>query len=252
MTMHFPKVGCSRPPSQETLTNSLLLKPVLIMTMDRRTTFALASVILFLILGFLTQSITNAQTASHYGDKVGDSGGNLVGFDLTTYSPSNQQTYANTMSLNFKIDWIYGLMFYDNAKQYGLYAYQIDNNPPVNLPSNQKSNSSKDFIAHPSFSSIIDISNLTNGQHQLAIIADMEWNPFGYAAVSVCNQTSSAILFSVQNTIPISTQSPTGFATLSPTPTPTVPEFSLLTILPLFIFILSISTIVRLRKRTEK
>jgi hypothetical protein len=201
------------------------------MTMDRRKTFALASVILFLILGFLTQSMTNAQTTSHYGAKVGDSGSNLVGFDLTTYSPSNQQTYANTMSLHFKIDWIYGLMFYDNAKQYGLYAYQIDNNPPVNLPSNQKTNSSKDFIAHPSFSSNIDISNLTNGQHQLVILADMEWNPFGYAAVSVCNQTSSPILFSVQNTIPISTPSPIAAATLSPTPTPTVPEFSWLIII---------------------
>ena len=219
------------------------------MSMDRRKTFALASVILFLILGFLTQSITNAQTTRHYGAKVGDSGSNLVGFDLTTYSPSNQQTYANTMSLHFKIDWIYGLMFYDNAKQYGLYAYQIDNNPPVNLPSNQKTNSSKDFIAHPSFSSNIDISSLTNGQHRLVIIADMEWNPFGGGTVSVCNQTSSLILFSVQNTIPVLTARPTAAATLSPTPTPTVPEFSWLTILPLFIFALSISTIVRLRKR---
>jgi hypothetical protein len=162
-------------------------------------TVSIIAIALVSIILLFEPSLVGLPTTRHYGDKVGDSGSNLVGFDLTTYSPVNYRSYSNMMPLHFKIDWIYGLMFYDNAKQYGLYAYQIDNNPPVNLPSNQKSNSSIDFIVHPSFSSNIDISNLTNGQHQLAIIADMEWNPFGGGTVSVCNQTSSPIQFSVQN-----------------------------------------------------
>jgi len=170
--------------------------------------------ILFLIGTVLTPSMANAQTTHHYGDRVGDSGSNLVGFDLRVYNPISQRVYSKTMPLDFKIDWNpVGLLFYENAKQYGLYAYKIDNNPPVSLPSNQKSNSSKDFISNPSFSSFIDVSNLNDGQHQLVIIVDMEWNPFGGGTTSVCNQTSAPILFSVQN------------STASPTPTLTVPEF---------------------------
>ena len=184
----------------------------------------IAQVTIIFVVTFLTASMTTGQTTSHYGDKVGDSGANLVGFDLTVYSPISQRVYANTMPLDFKIHWSpVGLLFYENAKQYGLYAYKIDNNPSVSLPSNQKSNSSKDFISNPSFSSIIDISNLKDGQHQLVIVADMEWNPFGGGATSVCNQTSAPILFSVQN------------ATASPTPIPSVPEFPA-TIIPIFLF----------------
>ena len=144
-------------------------------------------------------SLVGLPTTRHYGDKVGASGSNLVGFDLTTYNPVNWGVYSNRMPLHFKIDWNYGLLFYDNAKQYGLYSYKIDNDPPVNLPSNQKTNSSNDFIAHPSFSSNIDISNLANGQYQLVIIAVMEWNPFGIDPEPVCNQTTIPILFTVQN-----------------------------------------------------
>ena len=110
----------------------------------RRKTFTLVIVTIFLTLAFLTMSITNAQTTSHYGAKVGDSGGNLVGFDLTIYNPVSHGVYSNSMPIHFKIDWIYGLLFYDNAKQYGLYSYQIDNNPPVSLQSKpKKSDSSK-------------------------------------------------------------------------------------------------------------
>jgi hypothetical protein len=157
--------------------------------------------ILCSLIVFIEPSLIGLPTTRHYGDKVGDSGSNLVGFDLTTYSPNNYWSYSNTMPLHFKIDWNYGLLFYDNAKQYGLYYYKIDNNLPISLPSNQKTNSSNDFIAHPSFSSDVDISNLSNGQHQLVIIAVMEWNPFGVdpEPFTVCNQTSFPIHFSVQN-----------------------------------------------------
>jgi hypothetical protein len=204
---------------------------------SRNKTFTLVIVTL-LVLTLFNPSNANAQITSHYGAKIGDSGANLVGFDLTIYDPISQKVHANTMPLDFKIHWNpVGLLFYENAKQYGLYAYKIDNNPSVSLPSNQKSNSSKDFISSPSFSSIIDISNLNDGQHQLVIIVDMEWNPFGGGTTSVCNQTSAPILFSVQN------------STASPTPTPSVPELpSWLIILPLFLSMLSIAIIVGVRK----
>jgi hypothetical protein len=210
----------------------------------------IAVVTLILVITLVIPAVTVAQTTSHYGAKTGDSGANLVGFDLTIYSPISKKTYDNTMFLHFKIDWIYGLMFYDNAIQYGLYAYKIDNNPPVNLISNQKSNSSTDFIVHPSFSSNIDISNLTNGQHQLVIIADMEWNPFGYLAVSVFNQSSSPILFSIQNSTVSQTPIPTStpMQTQKPTSTSTIPEFSLLMILPIFFSLLSIVVLIKKRK----
>jgi hypothetical protein len=186
-----------------------------------RKSFALVASALCLLLAFLTSSMAFAQTTTHYGDKVGDSGANLVGFDLTTYSPENQKIYTDTMPLNFKIHWIYGLMFYNNAVQYGEYAYIIDNGPAVSLSSNQKSNSSKDFVVDPNFSYNIDISNLPSGQHQLRINAQMKWNPFGGAPATVCNQTSDPIVFFVQNP-----NTPTS------TPTPTIPEFSWLAVLP--------------------
>lgn len=137
-------------------------------------------------------------TTAHYGAKIGDSGSNLVGFDLTIYSPTNKE-YANTVPLNFSINWIYGLMFSDNATQYGEYAYQIDKNPPISLESNQKSNSANNFISNPSFLTNIDISKLSNGQHRFVIIATMKWNPFGYEPVSVYHETSDSVMFLVKN-----------------------------------------------------
>jgi hypothetical protein len=203
------------------------------MAMNKKSFIALVTIVF--VVAFLTSSMANAQTASHYGDKVGDSGANVVGFDLTIYTPISQKVYTNTMPLDFKVHWNpVGLLFYENAKQYGLYAYKIDNNTSVSLPSNQKSNSSKDFISNPSFSTIIDVSNLNDGQHQLVIIADMEWNPFGGGATSVCNQTSDPILFSIQN----STASPTS----------TVPELSWLVIVPLLLFMFSFAVLIRHRK----
>ena len=68
-------------------------------------TLTLVLVAFFLTLAVIIPSMAIAQTTSHYGDKVGDSGANLVGFDLTIYNPISQKVYANTMPLDFKIDW---------------------------------------------------------------------------------------------------------------------------------------------------
>ena len=62
-----------------------------------------------IVIFFLIQPIVNGQITSHYGAKTGDSGSNLVGFDLTVYKPINQEVYTNTMPLYFNIDWLVSL-----------------------------------------------------------------------------------------------------------------------------------------------
>jgi hypothetical protein len=218
----------------------------------------LVLVALLLTMALIIPSVTNAQTTSHYGANVGDSGANLVGYTLTTYSPDNQTVYANTMPLIFNMTWIYGLIPIGNAKLSGVYTYSIDNNRPVTITANQSSNARfagspwNDFEINPTFLNLIDISSLTNGSHELVITAGMYYN-FSGRLDQLFNESATPVLFSVVNTTtPISTptQNPTPnpTSTLSPTPTPTVPEFSWLMILPLFIFMLSIAVIVKLRK----
>ena len=201
----------------------------------------LVLVAIFLTMALIIPSMTNAQTTSHYGANVGDSGANLVGYTLTTYSPDNQTVYANTMPLIFNITWIYGLMPIGNAKLSGVYTYSIDNNRHVIITANQSSNARfaggpwNDFEINPTFLNLIDISSLTNGNHELVITAGIYYN-FSGSLYQLFNESSTPVQFLV------------GTPTPSPTPTPTVPEFSWLAILPLFISLLSVALIVRHRK----
>lgn len=166
-----------------------------------------------LIGAFLVPSMANAQTTSHYGAKVGSSGANLVGFDLTVYSPDNQTVYNTTLPLVFNISWIYGLIFEPNAILFGNYSYQIDNNQPINIPSNQKSESYLDFEANQSFSIAVDISYLASGKHQLVIVADLEYCFVSSGPQSVFEQATSPITFTVDN------PTPTPTSTILPTST---------------------------------
>jgi hypothetical protein len=201
---------------------------------------------LFLALALLIPLMTKAQTTSHYGANVGDSGANLVGFDLTMYNPINQKVYSKTMPLDFNIHWIVGVYPFFNWTFAGIYTYSIDNMSPIVIESNQSSNekydAKTDFKYNPSFSYILDISNLTDGVHKIVVSAGMYYNSNGHLMDDIFNETSSPIYFQVQNSNPVSTPSP------SPTPTPTVPEFSWLIILPLFLSILFIVVLFRKRK----
>jgi hypothetical protein len=112
------------------------------------------------------------------------------------------------------------------------YAYKIDDYPLVSIAPNGSLP-----VPLPQsywFSTSVDMSNLTNGYHKIAIIA------FQYIAgpppQALFNQTSSPITFIVQN--PSST----------PTLTPNVPEFPLLAILPLFVLVLSVAVVFSYRK----
>jgi hypothetical protein len=157
---------------------------------------------IYLLSRSLSESIappsSNLPSITHYGAKVGDSGANLVGFDLTIYNPTSDKTYSNTLPLNFSIHWIYGLFCANNSQLYGEYTYQLDSSQSVSLPTIQKTNYARDFIFDPSFSKNIDISGLPNGEHSLTITTDLKWDPFGDEPESAMHQTSEPIQFLIK------------------------------------------------------
>jgi hypothetical protein len=80
-------------------------------------------ILLFLTLALLTPSTANAQITNHYGAKIGDSGANLVGFDLTISSPISKEVYSNTLPLEFKLHWSpVGVSLFFNWTFSGIYT----------------------------------------------------------------------------------------------------------------------------------
>jgi len=153
------------------------------------------------ILIFLVPSIANAQTTTHYGR---DSGVNPAGFDLTIYSPSNQTTYAETMLLKFNITWTtYPVVHQIEGPLNGKYYYNIDNNPPGSVVSNQSASDviyitpSNNFTVNPSFSCLVDVSGLANGNHEIVLKASLYIGDYLYF-----NESSVPTLFSIQNPEP--------------------------------------------------
>jgi hypothetical protein len=207
----------------------------------------IAQVTIILVVTFLIPSLANAQTTSHYGAKTGDSGANLVGFGLTMYKPINQEVYTNVLPLFFNIDWLVGVYPFFNFTFAGIYTYTIDKMSPIIIESNQTSNDKYDaktnFTYNPSFSYFLNVSNLSKGQHSIVISAGFYYrSQSGSLQECFLNETSSPINFQIQNSIPVSP------STTSPTPTSSFPEFSWLTILPLFLSILSIVVLIGKRK----
>ncbi len=166
---------------------------------------AISLLLLLLSVVILVQPIADGQVTSHYGAKVGDSGANLVGFDLTVYSPNNQTVYSRTMPLNFKIHWLVGVSPF-MWTLCGLYTYRIDNQPVVDIfPDNPTSN----FSYNPSFSHLLDVSGLSDGKHSIVISAGFYYkSQSGELVWKFLNETSSPLYFEVQNSNPTSTASP--------------------------------------------
>ncbi len=194
-------------------------------------------VALFLILALLTQSIVYAQTSSSYVSPTGVAGSS---FSLTIYSPNSQAIYNNTMPLIFKLTWTYDLLPVGNLELVGNYAYRIDNSSFVSIASNDTANDhyggygNWTFKTNPSFSYSLHISNLTNGQHEISIEANMY-----YGKNLLLNASAIPVQFLVQN----------------PTPslTATIPEFpTLLIILPLFAVMLLSIVFARKRNRVYR
>ncbi len=197
---------------------------------------------MFTALIFLTLPMTNAQTTSHYGAKIGDSGANLVGYDLTMYSPQNQKAYANMMPLDFNITWKpVGVSLFFNWTFTGIYSCRIDNKPPVNIESNQSESdffgynapSGSNFKYNPSFSYLLEISILTDGQHSIVVDAAMNYNMSGHLA-QIYEESSSPIFFWVENSASSSALA--------------VPEFPSSMILAFFVIVAYFAVSVRQRK----
>ena len=166
----------------------------------------LALVALFLILALSIPSMGNAQTSSSY---VSPQGQMSTHYALTMYSPNNQTAYANKMLINFSLQWSYDMVPVGTYQLRFEYAYSIDDSPFVSITPNQ---TSTDFYAggtnlttNPTFSYLLNVSNLTNGYHKIQIEPSLNY-AWSYSA------PSNPVFFSVQN--PNVTSSPF----ISPTP----------------------------------
>ena len=184
----------------------------------RRTALALP-----LILALLIPSVANAEFTRSYSSN--DPHINYTHFFLTVYSPDNNQTCKSTMLLNFSVDWreyptFAGLPSPPAPVMKGLYSYTIDNNTAVTVASNQSSADQFDlrgFKVNPTFSYLLDVSNLTNGYHEIVITVGLTHNNSDIARYI---NRDTPIQFFVQN--------------LTPTDSP-IPEFPSWIILPLFL-----------------
>jgi hypothetical protein len=171
------------------------------------------ALVLPLMLALLIPSVANAEFTRSY--KSDDPVTNYTHFLLTVYSPDNNQTCKSTMLLNFTVDWreyptFAGLPSPPAPVMKGLYCYTIDNNTAVTVASNQSSTDQFDprgFKVNPTFSYLVDVSNLTNGYHKIVITVGLTNN---YDAIARYINKDTSIQFFVQN----------------PTPTdPPIPEF---------------------------
>jgi len=129
-----------------------------------------------------------------------------ITYSLKLSSPNNQTMYSVTMPLNFSITWTANLMAGIVGQVSGFYSYRIDSNSLVSIASNQSSNDLygfNNFKWNPSFSYLVNISELTNGQHTLVIYGSMHGDNVGQLYAF-----SSPVEFFVQNPTP------------SPMPTP--------------------------------
>ena len=81
------------------------------------------------------------------------------------------------------------------------------------------------------------LTNLSQGQHSLVIYGEREYLLNGFLATGLTDNFSSTKIYFIVNPLPSTT--------LSTTPTPSIPEFSWLTILPLLLAIPIVLVIVR-------
>jgi hypothetical protein len=173
---------------------------------------------------------------------------------LIRTSPNGNIVYVGTMPLNFTISWS------DSANSNVIWvdmniSYSIDDNPKVIID--------RVNVGPPGNSStykIVDISNLTDGAHKLALITDgiydvdnlfiHDYHSYFEPIFFSVNVLATSETPSPTPTItPTATPTPTSEPSILPTPTPSVPEFSWLTTL-LILLAISIALII-VRKRLQ-
>ena len=188
-----------------------------------------------LILVLLIPSVANAKFMRSY--KSDDPHVNYTHFFLRVYSPDNNQTCESTMLLNFSVEWtdyptFAGFPSPPAPVMKGLYSYTIDNNTAVTVASNQSSADQFDFRGfkvNPTFSYLLDVSNLTNGYHKITITVGL--TPNNADTARYINK-DTPIQFFVQNPTPTDSQ---------------IPEFPSWTILPMLIAATLTATIYKKR-----
>jgi hypothetical protein len=222
-------------------------------------TWAKVITLLLVTIFFVTalhSSVTNAQITHSYGRGVygPTSYLNYCSFFITIYSPNDQTTYVNKMLLLFNITWTtYPRFPFPDVPPAlnGYYAYSIDKGPFVEVMLNQSANDvfyhrpENNFTINPSFSYLVDISHLEKGYHNIVINASL-YHSLPPPHHFYFNMTTVPYKFLVGEPTATPTASPTA------TPTPTVPEFPILAILPLFAAVPLIATILLRRKRPSK
>ena len=170
-----------------------------------------------LIVALLIPSLANAQITSHYGRKEGV---NPAAFTLTIFSPNDQTAYADTMLLNFNITWTTFVSFpFPQAPQLKAdYAYSIDDGPLIPIKANQSASDlfygppEGNFTINPYFSYLVNVSDLVNGYHKIALVVGL----YRHSDYYYINQSCIPTTFLVQNSIPTPTQVP------SPIPSPSI------------------------------
>lgn len=164
-----------------------------------------------------------SQTSRAYISQTGRMGTFYI---INVYSPNEETTYQNLMLLNFTINWTYDLIPIGGFELKADYAYSIDDNPFVSIVSNQSSNDKyaggTTFVINPSFSYLIDTSNLASGNHNIVIKA-----VFYFGKNLFLEDSSTPFSFKVQNA------------------NPPIPEFPAPIFLPLFTAILLAAIILK-------
>lgn len=179
----------------------------------------------------ISQTINLPSNQSNPISYVSPTGGMSTQYQLTMFSPNSQTVCDGTLPLQFMLYWTYDLMPLFEPKT--TYAYSIDGNPFFDITANRTSidgpGHGYTFVYNPSFSYMIDVSNLTDGSHKLEIRSIFD---FGH---TLLNDTSTPFTFLVKNSNPHSatpsSSTPTSKPSESPTanpsssPAPTVPEY---------------------------
>lgn len=176
--------------------------------------------LLAIIVAMLVPSLATAQVTYYYSNNAEI---NPVAFILTITNPQNQTTYSQSLPLQVDLTWNISLdsMLADHMPVKG-YAYTIDNKALVNIAPNGSLPVPRKEAYY--FNYTVDISSLSQGNHELSVIAWQYYNNSNYQGLY--NKTSEPITFKVDNTLPA-----TPIAT--PSASPTVPEFSGLAIVSL-------------------
>jgi hypothetical protein len=168
---------------------------------------------------------------------VSPTGAMSTKYQLTMFSPNSQTVCDGVLPFQFMLYWTYDLIPIFEHKT--SYAYSIDGNPFIGMTANKTSMDAPGhgytFVYNPSFSYMIDVSNLTDGSHEIKVQSTFD---FGHTQL---NDTSTAFGFVVKNSNPhmipanTATPTPTETSVASPSadasPTPKVPEFPIIAVL---------------------